>query len=206
MDTLRRALKIDADFAEARIYLGNLLYDRGDYEAALYQLDQTEPEDHWDELGIWRLIELRKSHVRLADGDPTLELWEARLAELAPAPDETDELLTELETRFNERNEREARDQLELFGSLLGRLTGDRAASESHRVVFSDGRGYEGTWDAIVQQMRDGSSSVTKRSLVEFMQSEARRGFSLTGVLIPTVDAESFVRGSADAGLLRILH
>ena len=39
----------------------------------------------------------------------------------------------------------------------------------------------------------------------EFMQQEARRGFSLTGILIPTSDPESFVRGSADAGLLRIL-
>jgi hypothetical protein len=38
------------------------------------------------------------------------------------------------------------------------------------------------------------------------MLSEARRGFSLTGVLIPTGDAESFIRGSADAGLLRILR
>jgi hypothetical protein len=36
------------------------------------------------------------------------------------------------------------------------------------------------------------------------MQSEARRGLSLTGILISTADAESFVRGSADAGLLRI--
>jgi hypothetical protein len=39
----------------------------------------------------------------------------------------------------------------------------------------------------------------------DFMQSEARRGLSLTGILISTADAESFVRGSADAGLLRIL-
>ncbi len=206
METLRRALKIDGDFAEARIYLGNLLYDRGDYEAALYQLDQTQPEDHWDELGIWRLIELRKSRLRLADGDPSLGMWEARLIELAPSADTTEELLTELETRFNEQNEREARDQLELFGTLLGRLTDERTAQESHRVVFGDGRGYDGTWDEIVEQWRDASVAAVNRSVVEFMQSEARRGFSLTGVLIPTVDAESFLRGSADAGLLRILH
>jgi hypothetical protein len=38
------------------------------------------------------------------------------------------------------------------------------------------------------------------------MQQEARRGFSLTGILIPAGDAESFIRGSADAGLLRILN
>ena len=37
-------------------------------------------------------------------------------------------------------------------------------------------------------------------------QTEARRGFALTGILIPTRDAESFLRASADAGLLRILH
>jgi tetratricopeptide (TPR) repeat protein len=206
VETLKRALKVDPEFAEARIYLGNLLYDRGDYEAALYQLDHTTPEDHWDELGIWRLLELRKSHLRLAEGDPSAEPWEARLAELTPAIDTLDEMLSELETRFNEQSEREAREQLELFGSLLGQLTDDRSAPASHRVVFSDGRGYDGTWDEIVVQMRDASPAATSRTLVEFMQGEARRGFSLTGMLIPTADAEGFLRGSADAGLLRILH
>jgi len=39
----------------------------------------------------------------------------------------------------------------------------------------------------------------------EYMATEARRGYSLTGVTIPTRDAESFIRGSADAGLLRIV-
>jgi hypothetical protein len=40
----------------------------------------------------------------------------------------------------------------------------------------------------------------------EFMATEARRGYSLTGVKIPSVDAESFLRGSANAGLLRIVR
>ncbi len=44
------------------------------------------------------------------------------------------------------------------------------------------------------------------RPIQEFMMNEARRGFSLTGVVIPTGDAESFIRGAADAGLLRILR
>lgn len=206
METLKRALKIDPDFTEARIYLGNLLYDRGDYEAALYHLDRTEPDDHWDELGIWRLLELRKSHLRLADGDPSAERWEARIAELAPALDATDEMLAEIETHFNEQSEREAREQLELFGTLLGQLTGDKQEQAVHRVLFSDGRQFDGTWDEIVAQMRDASAASAQRTLQEFMQSEARRGFSLTGVLIPAGDAESFLRGSADAGLLRIVR
>src|SRR5436309_3394027 len=57
---LRRALELDADQGEARIYLANLLYDRGEYEAALFHLERTEPEDHFDGLAIWRLIELKK--------------------------------------------------------------------------------------------------------------------------------------------------
>ena len=40
--TLRRALQLDPEYVEARIYLGNVLYDRGEYEAALYHLDRTE--------------------------------------------------------------------------------------------------------------------------------------------------------------------
>jgi Flp pilus assembly protein TadD len=205
VDLLRRALKIDPGFVEARIYLGNLLYDRGDYEAALYQLDQSEPEDHWDELGIWRLLELRKSHLRVAEGDPSFEPWEARLAELAPVVDPMEDMLTELETQFNEQDEREARDQLELFGSLLGQLAGDGAAT-AHRIAFSDGREYEGTWEEIVLQMRDATAVASQRSVQEFMQSEARRGFSLTGTLISAADAESFLRGCSDAGLLRIVR
>ncbi len=206
VETLRRALKLDAGHVEARIYLGNLLYDRGDFEAALYQLDRTQPEDHWDELGIWRLIELRKSHLRLPDGDSSFEPWEARLAELAPTIDLTDEMLSDLETRFNEQDSRAARDQLELFGALLTELTGERASENAHRVEGSAGRGYDGSWDEIVQQMRDASPTAGRRTVQEFMQSEARRGFSLTGRLISSGDAESFLRSCADAGLLRIVH
>jgi tetratricopeptide (TPR) repeat protein len=206
VETLRRALKLDSGYTEARIYLGNLLYDRGDFEAALYQLDQTQPDDHWDELGIWRLIELRKSHLRLPDGDPSFEPWETRLADLAPVIDATDEMLGEMETRFNDEDAREGRSQLELFGSLLSELSDERAGTGAHRVEFSDGRGYVGTWDEIVVQMRDANPGAALRTVPEYMQSEARRGFSLTGMLIPAGDAEAFLRGCADAGLLRIVH
>ena len=67
VETLRKALQLDPEHSEARIYLGNILYDQGEYEGALYQLDRTKPEDHWDELGIWRLLELKKDVVILLD-------------------------------------------------------------------------------------------------------------------------------------------
>jgi tetratricopeptide (TPR) repeat protein len=202
--TLRRALQLDSDHSEARIYLGNILYDRGEYEAALYHLDRTAPDDHWDELGIWRLVELKKSVYRLADDDPELRPWDARLAELAGDTDDIDEMLSEIEQRAADEAQNEARHQLELFGALLTDLAAKRD-TDSHEVVC-DGREYVGTWDEIVAEMRDAASSPARRSIAEYMISEAQRGLSMTGMHIPTRDAESFLRGSADAGLLQIVR
>src|SRR5215204_6766524 len=126
--TLRRALQFDGDHAEARIYLGNILYDRGEYEAALYHLDRSTPDDHWDELGIWRLIELKKMVYRLRDTDPELKPWEERLAELAGEPDDIDEMLAEIEARAAESADNDARGQLELFGALLGSFAREKSA------------------------------------------------------------------------------
>lgn len=203
--TLRRALQLDGDHSEARIYLGNILYDQGNLEGALYHLDRTEPEDHWDELGIWRLIELKKTIHRVADGAPELRRWEARLSELAGEPDEIDDMLAEIEQRFLEDAQVDARNQLELFGQMLAGLADHRRDPARHSVLTSEGRPFEGTWDEIVSKMRDANTTWAGRPVREFMMNEARRGLSLTGVVIPIGDAESFIRGSADAGLLRIL-
>jgi len=207
--TLRKALRLDVEHSEARIYLGNILYDRGEYEAALYHLDKTRPDDHWDELGIWRLIELKKSIYRLKDGDPELKPWEERVRELAATPSDIDEMLAEIEANMIEADEASARGQLELFGTLLTSLAethlhedeSAEQAAAAHRIVTGDAT-YEGTWDEIVQQMRDQKDA--EASVEQYMASEARRGYGLTGIEISASDAESFIRGSADAGLLRI--
>src|SRR5260370_8022866 len=77
-----RALEVDSQQGEARIYLANLLYDRGEYEAALFHLERTEPDDHFDTLAIWRLVELKRSVYRLPESDPELVPWQERLGEL----------------------------------------------------------------------------------------------------------------------------
>ena len=48
--------------------------------------------------------------------------------------------------------------------------------------------------------------SIGGSTLEEFMLTEARRAEKRTGMKIPTTDAESFIRASARAGLLRIVH
>jgi hypothetical protein len=141
---------------------------------------------------------------RLRDSDPELKPWEERLAELAGEPDDIDEMLAEIEARAAEAAESEARGQLELFGALLSTCAKDKATQpDEHCITIDEDNSIEGTWDEILQKMSEAHGG---KSLKEFMQKEARRGFSLTGHLIPTEDAESFIRGSADAGLLRIVR
>jgi Flp pilus assembly protein TadD len=200
--TLRRALQLDADHAEARIYLGNILYDRGDYETALYHLDRTRPDEHWDELGIWRLVELKKTIYHLPDDDPEIISWERRLDELAADEDDISSMLAEIEARVAEAADSESRAQLELFGSLLHDLANGRE-SAPHRVSLKDGSVLTGTWEEIVEAMRVAGGA---RSAQDFMLSAARREYARTGILLSTGDSESFVRASADAGLLRILQ
>lgn len=218
LQTLERALALDPEHAEARIYLANILYDRGDYEGALQQFERTTPDDHWDELGIWRLMEIMRAAYGLPEDDPELKKWEARLAELTSDADDIDEMLAEIESRMNGEGEAEepARNQLELFGSLLTNLAETKqdepadapredAAPPRHHVAI-EGRQFAGSWEEIVREMCDAHGGFSGRSLQEYMAFEAKRGFRLTGQRIPTHDAESFLRASAAAGLLRILR
>ena len=205
--SLRRSLQIDGDHTEARIYLANVLYDQGENEAALYHFERTKPEDHWDELGIWRLMELKRSLYRLADNDPELKPWEDRLAELAGDLDDVDTLLMELDAPSPAEAvpaPETARGQLELFGSLLSSLAEQRQGLE-HQVIAPDGSRFAGSWDDIVRRLRDETGNPTD-SVREFMDVVSKHGFRQTGVRIPTNDAESFIRGSAIAGLLRIVR
>jgi hypothetical protein len=146
----------------------------------------------------------------LRDGDPELKPWEERVQELAGEPSDIDEMLAEIEAHALEGEQETARGQLELFGVLLNSLAtesqdGEPAQPENvldeHRIVTGEGT-YEGTWEDIVRQMRDHKGSDVP--LEQYMASEARRGYGLTGVEISSRDAESFLRGSAHAGLLRI--
>ena len=204
---LRRALDLDATHSEARIYLGNVLYDRGEYEAALVHFERTEPHEHTDELAIWRIVELKKSIYRLPTGDPELVPWRQRLQELERDLEPVDQLLTEVEAIQPDGTVRDP-TQLELFGTLLVELQGmqQRRSTEMHRVRTTRGVTYAGTWEEIVLQMKMDDRHWSEVSVSDYMEQVARKRRAETGVIIPATDAEAFVRGSALAGLLRILR
>jgi tetratricopeptide (TPR) repeat protein len=214
--SLRRSLQADNDHVEARIYLANILYDRGDYEASLYHFERTSTEDHWDELGIWRFIELKRAAYKLSEHAPELKPWEERLQELGGELDSIDELFIEVDTALaGENGEVEvARGQLELFGTLLSSLVDTRSQDtgipippQHHEVVLRDGRALTGSWEEIVRSLQNGDTDGGHElSLEAFMTRMAKRAYRETGIRVPSHDVESFVRGSADAGLLRIVQ
>jgi tetratricopeptide (TPR) repeat protein len=213
--SLRRSLQADSDHMEARIYLANILYDRGDYDASLYHFERTAPEDHWDELGIWRLIELKRAAHKLDEHAPELKSWEERLTELGGEMDDLDELFLEVDGALSSDagDVEVARGQLELFGTLLTSLADTRAeqaqngAPELHTVLTKDGRRVSGSWEEIVRSLRDADvEGLQDRTPNEFMARVSKRAFRETGVRVPHHDAELFVRASADAGLLRIVR
>lgn len=205
---LRRALQIDPYYTEARIYLANMLYDRSESDAAMHHFNQTVPEDHFDELGIWRYVELRKSVYRLADDDPELRPWFARLGEVMGEPDPVDAMLAEVEATLPDGSTRDPA-QLELFGTLLTELQAMQRRhlpADTHSVATLSGRNFRGSWDEILLQMKSADREWAHASLAEFMADLARRGAAETGIVIPTTDAESFIIGSAKAGVVRIIQ
>ena len=128
-----------------------MLYDRGETEAALHHLERTEPDDHFDELGLWRCVELKKTVYRLPDDDPELAPWYARLGEVAGEPDPIDMLLAEIEAQQPDGTVRDPH-QLELFGTLLTELQAmqRRPGGDATSVATLAGQTFRGTWEEIL--------------------------------------------------------
>jgi len=197
---IRRALRLDPDLHEARIYLAHLLYDRGDWEAALREFERVPPQEHWDALGVWRLMELKRTLWHLELGDARLAAWEQRLRELEDLDDPIDRLLAEVETRMGSSDGYPVYDpsQLELFER-------SQAASEgaTHTIRLGNGHLVRGSWQEIVRQMRD-QAGFSHESITHYMRRMAERWHEQVGVEVPFTDPESFLRAAVEAGLIRL--
>lgn len=134
--------------------------------------------------------------------------WLGRLTELIPDPDPTEDLLAEIEAQQPDGSIRNP-NQLELFGALVADLPGmqrKHGRGDAHQVTTLEGSTLRGTWDEILLQLKAVEQDGPQLSLSEFMAGLARRGREETGVIIPLTDAEAFIRGSAEAGALRIVQ
>ena len=195
---IRRALRLDGDLHEARVYLGHLLYDRGDWEGALREFERVAPQEHWDPLAVWRLMELKRTLWHLDRGDPRLAPWEVRLRELEALEDPIDRLLADVESRMGSVHPEHYFDpsQLELF-------EGSEDPATRRTVRLTDGRVLRGSWIEIVQQMRD-QAGFSHESLTQYMRRAAERWHERYAVEIPFTDPHTFLKAALKAGLIRL--
>jgi tetratricopeptide (TPR) repeat protein len=197
---IRRALRLDADLHEARIYLGHLLYDRGDWEGALREFERVAPQEHWDPLAVWRLMELKRALWHVESGDARLAPWEQRLRDLEQAEDSIDRLLSEVERSMGGDTPTQPPDpsQLELF-----ERDQTRGKDSPGAVRLSDGHLFRGSWHDIVRQMRD-RAGFSHETLGDYMRRLAERWHEESGVEIPFTDPETFLRTAIALGLARL--
>jgi Tfp pilus assembly protein PilF len=185
---LRRALHLEPEHHEARIYLGHLLYDNSEWAGALKEFERVPAAEHWDTLALWRLIELKRALTGAEPGSTPVAAWEARLEELESDVDQLDQLLAELEGTDPDVVHRE---------HVVRREAG--FTFEAHRVRLPDGRCCTGSWLEIIRQIRDlqGRSS---ESVAQFMRRLAEEERARTGTSLPAGEPEEFVLAAARAG------
>jgi tetratricopeptide (TPR) repeat protein len=202
---LRRGLELDPNDPEAQIYIGNVLYDGGDYDGALEHFDRTHPTDHIEELALWRYVELKKSMYRVHNHDPELHPWLQRLSELSGQMSEDDKVLAEIEATLPDGTFLDPH-QLDFFETQRSRVQRmrQRSTSDGHRVTMKGGVKYFGTWEQIVLQMLRDDQEWLGGSLASYMEQVALRSLVETGVSVPSDHAEGFIKGIAAAGLLHI--
>ncbi len=194
VEELEAALDLNPGHQEARVYLGHLLYDRSQFTEALTHLARLGPDEHWDPLAVWRLLELKKTVGGLEDEDPELMVWEARLDEIEDDIDVIDDMLAEIEASVLDR-------ELDIDGWQPPPSTS--AAPPKHCVRLPDGSTFEGSWLDIVRQLRD-QAGRSDESIDQFMRRWAEDTRVRIGVGIPADDAEGFLLAHARAGLLHI--
>ncbi len=208
---LRAAIRLDPQLHEVRIYLSHLHFERGDLQAALREVEQVPPSEHWDPLSVWRYIELKCSLEKWCESDEALAPWRERWEELRGEPDAIDHILAEVEAAFEEAggdfplpsSPIPAALQPPAVHTLLAPPRDATPAGDVHRVRMADGKVFDGTWDEIVIRMRDALSDPSE-TVAAFMHRAAQRIRQLTGRDLPCDDAESFIRESARMGFLSI--
>ena len=194
----REAVRLDPAFADARALYGNVLYERGDFDAALRQLEAIGPTNLGDPAVAWRIIELMRRLRNLAPDAEELTPYLEALEELAGEPSPEEQLLAEVEAQAAGHLAPMVRNQLDLFGRPPEASGGDW-----HRVRAANGLVFEGDWDAIVRSMRDRAGR-PGLSVDDFMREEALRLRALTGVTVSWATARAFIEDSARVGALEI--
>jgi Tfp pilus assembly protein PilF len=186
-----RALRRDPENHDARILLGNLVYESGNRRAALAHFERIPTVALWDTLTIWRIVELKRAFDE-SGPESGITPYIARLEDLFAGVMPEDQLIDDLVTGLAGTSDSShfVPGQMDMFrpGAERGSTQGEERLQD---------------WEGIVQAMCR-SSAEPERSLLQYMKDTARRIRVLTGIRIPDDDPEAFLKASATAGVLHI--
>ena len=192
---LRRALHLDATHHEARVFLGHLLYDSGDWSGALRELEQVPASEQWDPLALCRVIELKRALFGDRLPPDATRTWEERLEELEQGDDAIDRLLAEIEAGIDDT------------GVPLPSVSDEpvlvAADTTVHRLQLPEGEVCAGTWGDIVRQLRDARGRADE-TIAQFMRRRAEEAHARIGYTLPVEDPKEFLLGGARAGFWQI--
>src|SRR5438034_346872 len=180
------ALVLEPEHEDGLAGLGETLLKFGLQEAALRCFHRILELGYTDDVDL--VLQVGRSLFREASLRDSKELFEEALhffeAGVGQATDSAEAIacVGYARHRLNGDDPEMARNQLELFGSLLHGLADTKKEDESHHIVASDGTAYRGSWDEIVTRMRDTDAEVAGHSLEEYMQRTARRVLTQTGI------------------------
>lgn len=197
LDWGREALRLDPGLADARALCGNILYERGEFTAALEHLERIAPTQIVDPVVAWRIIELKRRVHDLPQAAAQVEPYLLVLEELSTDPSPEDRLLAEIEAEAHGLRTSWTRSQLDLFGRPP-----EMIHEGVHRVRVPDGSVFEGDWDTIVRDMRDRTDP--SQSVGDFMRAEASRIQDRMGGLVSFDSPRAFIEDSARVGALEI--
>ena len=136
--------------------------------------------------------ELKRALEGLQAGAAELAVWERRLEEIEGQEDAIDQLLAEVEAGA-QPPETEGPD------AELAALEGD---ATRHRVHLPDGGVVVGTWQDIMEQIRQ--ARAPGETIAQFMRRTADEAQARAGVTVPAEDARSVVLAGARAGFWEI--
>jgi Tfp pilus assembly protein PilF len=198
----RRASRGEPPHFDARVFYGNLLYEKERYAKALAVLASVPTTEMWDAVAVWRVVELFRRLRGLAPDTEHVRPYVERLELLTADPTPEERILAEIENAGNVEKGIRRRGQLDLFGWTPPPEDG-LARGVVHRVRAADGRVFEGDWNSIVRAMRDGSADPSV-SIRDFMRHAARSLADRTGIPVSWDDPRRFIEDFARAGALRI--
>jgi hypothetical protein len=180
---IRRALRLDPDLHEARVYLGHLLYDRGDWEGGAPGVRAGAAPGALGRPGGLAADGVEADALALDSGDARLRRGSSACASSRISRTRSTGCWPRSRAAWAWAGAATRSVRSQPARALRARA--GRGDGRSYVVRLGTGGGCRGTWHEIVRQMRD-HAGFSHETLAQYMRRLAERWHEQSGVEIPS--------------------